>query len=228
MKTPKLAFLGSLAFVFLGLGTSFAGSVAWSNADDNNGAGVNSLSDAFGVNLLPGNLLLIGSFNISDSTIQANSGNISFLLSHFSQYGSSTIGSGVGNTPGLFYQNTIANLDTAGVAGQRIYIWAFNSPIATTATQQGIFSQSALNNWIFPHESDIPNATSVDLSNLTNANGTSLVAGANIVIGSFGQSPFNGRDFELALIPEPSTYTLVLLGGIALVVVRRRARAIRG
>jgi len=169
MKTLKRYLLGALSFCLIGLGTSHAqvSQVTWSNIEDNNGAGENFLSDAFGARLLPGNLVMIGSFDIPDATIQANSGNINYLLGHFAQYGSTTIsGNGVG-TPGLFYQNTIAssnNTTPFPVNGQQIYIWAFNSSLATTATQQGIFSQSALSNWIFPTDNTISNTTSVDLS----------------------------------------------------------------
>lgn len=231
MKTLRLFLVRGLIAVLFSFGTSFAGQVTWGNVEDNNGAGENGLADAFGVRLLPGSLLLLGAFNISDSVIQANATNVPFLLSHFAQYGSTTIGGGdLMGTPGLFFQNTIGNPDTTTpfpVAGSRIYIWAFNSPTTTTATQQGIFSQATLSNWLFPHENDIPNTTSVDLSNLTNANGTALAAGADVVLGSFGQSALNPRDFELALIPEPSTYALILLGGAGLLFVRRRAQASR-
>lgn len=222
MKTGKRILLALFVLGISGLARVDAASVDWS-ADVDNG-----IADFVGTALLPTDLLLIGTFNISDAQIQANSGNISYLMSHFAEYGSSVIGNNVGGAPGYFAQHSTGDTDTTSpfpVGGQRIYIWAFNSATYTTATQQGIFSQTALSTWVFPHQTDIPNSTSVDMTDLTDAAGTTLVAGADIVIGGFREGPLNTMDFDLALIPEPSTYALVLVGGIALLVRRRFARA---
>lgn len=212
------ALIAATLFTFAAV-TAPAAEVSWSAADDN------GLADLAGVPLLPTDLLLLGSFNISDEMIKANSGNIGYLMSHFAQFGSSSIGTNVGGTPGEFFQDTINNSSTTTpfpVAGQRIYIWAFNTPIAATATQIGIFSQSVAGNWVFPAQGGIPDTTSVDLTDLTDVAGTSLVAGADIVIGDFGQGLGNTQDFNLALVPEPSTYVLAVVGGLGLLALRRR------
>ncbi len=128
--------------------------------------------------------------------------------------------------PVSFFKAPYGNFDTTSpfpVAGLSIYIWAFNASTMGAATQQGIFSQTLDADWDFPHDNDIPiTTTTIDITDLTNAAGTALIAGADIVIGDFQQGPGNVLDFNLAVIPEPSTYALVLAGGAALFYLRRR------
>ncbi len=220
MKTRRFLLIAALALTITGLDSAHAGSVTWSAASDN------GFADAAGTKLLAGDLLLLGAFDIPDSTIQANSGNVAFLTSHFTTYGTSTIGNNVGGLPGFFFKNSTGNLDTTtpfAVAGLRIYIWAFNTPTTTSATQQGIFSLNNSSAWQFPHENDNPNTTSVDLTDLTDGLGTALTPDADLVIGDFRQGVGNTLDFNLALVPEPSTYALALVGGVGLLLARRRA-----
>ncbi len=219
MKIIKTALLSAIAFLFLGVATPFAGTVNWGAATDN------GLANASGVKLPAGSLLLVGAFDITDAVIQANASNVAFLSSHFSTFGTSSIGNNVGGQPGFFFQQTVGNFDTTTpfpVAGLSIYIWAFNASTMGAATQQGIFSQTLDADWDFPHDSDIVTTTTIDITDLTNAAGTALIAGADIVVGNFQQGPGNTLDFNLAVIPEPSTYALVLVGGIALFYLRRR------
>ncbi len=161
MKARK--FLSILAAVSVIACAHFAeaGSVGWSAAADN------GFADVTGTKLLPGDLLLLGSFNIPDATIQANSGNVAFLMSHFTTYGTSTIGNNVGGLPGFFAQSSTGNFDTTSpfpLGGLQIYIWAFNTPTSTTATQQGIFSLNSTTAWLFPHDSDVITTTNIDLT----------------------------------------------------------------
>ncbi len=204
----------------------FAAGVGWTAATDN------GIADAAGVRLPAGDLVLLGAFNIPDSTIQANSGNVAFLMSHFAIFGSTTIGHNVGGQSGFFFQNTVGNTATTTpfpVQNLQIYIWAFNSSSSTTATQQGIFSQTAEARWIFPTQGGIPDTTNIDITDLTDGSGMALAAGADIVVGNFRQGVNNTLDFNLALIPEPSTYALALVGGLGLwLLSRRRSAAPRG
>lgn len=205
--------------LLLGAATSFAGTVNWQAATDN------GLADASGIKLAPGSLLLVGSFDISDATIQANAFNLAFLASHFATFGSSSIGTGVGGLPGFFAQSTVGTFDTTtpfAVGGNQIYIWAFNTSSMGTATQQGVFSLTGSSEWLFPHDTDIITTRTIDLTDLTDGSGTVLVAGADIVIGGFRQGPGNLLDFNLAVIPEPSTYVLALVGGLGLFFFARR------
>ena len=152
MKTIKTALLSTLALLFIGVATPFAGTVNWGAATDN------GLADASGVKLPAGSLLLVGAFDITDAVIQANASNVAFLSSHFTTFGISSIGNNVGGLPGFFFQSTVGNFDTTSpfpVAGLSIYIWAFNASTMGAATQQGIFSQTVNADWDFPHENDI-------------------------------------------------------------------------
>ena len=224
MKSIKTALLSTVALLLLGFSTSFAGTVNWAAATDN------GLANANGVKLPAGSLLLVGAFDITDAVIQANAANVAFLTSHFTQYGSSTIGTNVGGLPGFFFQSSIGNFDTTTpfpVGGLSIYIWAFNAATMGAATQQGIFSQTVDSDWIFPHDIDIITTKTIDLTDLTNGAGTALIAGADIVIGNFQQGAGNTLDFNLAPIPEPSAYALAVLGGIVLLFVRRRSVNLR-
>ncbi len=201
----------------------------------------NGLTDASGVALPTGNLLEIGTFlngttPLTDAQIQTafNNGTLS---NFFKLFGSGTIG---GLAPGYFSLQSNGFTDSVGISGRQIYILAFNSGSVGTATQEGIFylnaATSGKSTWLFPSDSANPSLTGVDLADLTGAasgaGSNNLITGADVVIGAFGPATLsptagiqNAKAFELAPIPtpEPASAGLALLGGVALLIRRRRS-----
>lgn len=197
----------------------------------------NGISLANGSNVGAGNLIRVGTFDISDAQIAANAGNIAFLNSHFTEFGNTRFGIGVPVSAANehFFTSSTANSGPSGldIQGDQIYIWALastdNTSVATsiaTAFQLGIFymDKAVDADWAVPVEDQIPNDTNIDLTNLSNGN--SLAVGANVVVGSFpnGTSDASGApNFGLA-VPEPSAATAVI-ASIGLLALRRRRRS---
>lgn len=221
MKVLRLLLLTACFIVASGVK---AGTVDWGAQVDN------GLTDSLGAPLAPGSLLLVGTFNINDATIQANANNPTFLAQHFIQFGSSTIGNNVSNLAGYWFQHSVNSISSLGVGSSRIYIWAFNSSSMNTATEQGIFSQTENTQWFFPASDDpliLPNR-SIDLTDLTTGDPHVLATGADIVIGGFNSTnnlTTNQPMFSTALIliPEPTTYALAAIGGAIVFLLRRRS-----
>jgi hypothetical protein len=204
----------------------------------------NALSLSSGGIVPQGNLARAGFFDIDDATIIANNVNLSFLNSHFTEFGTARIGDGFAGANGIFQSSRLnrPNSDAEGFGNKQIYMWVFastdNSSVpqsVSTAFEHGIFYVDMANagNWRFRLTGDVPNDTAIDLSDLTDAAGTSLVPGAHVVVGTFpkGVSP-NGSSPNFGLvIPEPSTAVLLGLGFVSVLTRRQRqrkcARAIR-
>ena len=226
----KLLLLASLVLFSSLVSASRGASIVWGASIDN------GISLANGTNLPVGNLVRVGTFDITDGVIAANAGNISFLNSHFVEFGNARIGDGIPGNPAEHFSKT-SNADSGpgglNIQGSQIYIWAFastdNSTFATsiaTAFQLGIFymDKAVDVDWTVPIEDQIPNSTLVDLTDL--ATGSVLVNGAHVVVGSFpdGTSDATGApNFGLA-VPEPSTATAVI-ASIGLLALRRRRHA---
>lgn len=220
------AFLSAGALL---VGSANAASIVWGAAVDN------GFSLADGSNLGVGNLVRVGTFDINDSTIFANAGNIAFLNSHFIEFGNARIGDNLGFAE-HFAKTSFANSGSGGlnIEGDQIYIWAFasadNTSVASsiaTAFQLGIFYlESGLNSeWAIPLEVDPPLENTIDISDLSNGN--VLVNGAHVVVGSFpngtSDQPGNAPNFGL-IVPEPSVATAVI-ASVGLLALRRRRRS---
>jgi len=195
--------------------------VSWGN-DAGNG-----LASSTGTLLTDGDLLLLGSFNISNALIASNATNVAYLQSHFTTFDSQA--SGNLGLPGYFSQ--LSSGAVTGAAGLNIshaaiYFWAFNATSANLATEQLIMTNTIANGWQFPADTDIPNTTTIEIDH---------TSGGTIVVGSFGvgstpqpyidQGAPAGTFMNLAPIPEPATWAS-LVGGLALVgafVARRRS-----
>jgi hypothetical protein len=130
----------------------------------------------------------------------------------------------------------IADSTALGLGNSQLYLWFFKTianddPNASFSNvqQQGIFyaDMTAVPRWRIRPQNEIPNSTNVDLSDLTDANGTALIAGAHVVLGNFpsatNNTVFNKPNFTLVAIPEPTSATL-LIGALGMVGFVRRRR----
>lgn len=202
-------------------------------ADDDNG-----FSFANGIDLAVGNLVRVGFFDITDSQIQANQFDLGFLNSHFFEFGAAHIGDTYGVDGHLASPITRNTAGGSVFDNKQIALWVFGSNNPSSAdtfasisakgiNQQGIFfaNQATTPSWRIRSEAEIPSATTIDLSDLTNAAGTALTPGAHVVLGSFPtgvSDALGGPNFGLVAVPEPSSAILALLGGTAFLVRRRR------
>ncbi|HTS18717.1 MAG TPA: choice-of-anchor Q domain-containing protein [Verrucomicrobiae bacterium] len=103
------------------------------------------LADSLGNALPAGSLLMLGTFSISDATIQSNflAGNLSAIMSAFTPYTNAfAVGDGTG-----FPASWDVSLSAPGFAGQQIYLVAIDAPTLSGANQLGIFTTPA---WMFP------------------------------------------------------------------------------
>lgn len=223
MKKILLPLL-ALAFCF---GQLSAATINW-GAIQSNGFG-----SASGVDLPQGDLVEIGTFLISDSQIQANIGNISYLTNHFVPFASGFIGDNTG-TNGILSESSTANstnINGQNIVGFQLYYWVFNSSTIAASTQQGIFYMNLANNanWAIPVQSPVPGSATTDISDLTTNSGTNLATGATLVWGQFDTnaitSALGGPMFITQAVPEPSSWVLLGIGlaaGLSLSLRRRR------
>lgn len=186
----------------------------------------NGLSLANGNALPISDLIRVGFFNLSDSAIQANQGNLAFLNSNFIQFGVAASGDSFG-IAGYFADSLTNSTTTLGIAGGQIYLWALNSTTLASATQQGIFYLTGNSEWTFKLDTANPNTANPDLSDLTNASNT-LLPTAHLVVGTFPGGTTGtiagARNFNLAPVvaPEPTTAALMMVGLVSLAARRRR------
>lgn len=220
-----------IGLVFAGSFYSSAATVVWGAAQNN------GFSMTNGSELPAGNLVRLGTFmNMSDDEIRSAASDITFLNSRFIEAGNARIGDGLMGAPSNFSAvsnpNTGSGPNGLNITGAQIYLWAFasgdNSSVAqsiATATQIGIFylDKAVDSRWAFPAQDPVPGSTSIDLSDLTDLPGTSLVTGAHLVYGEFpkGSSAAGGAP-NFGLIPEPSSVLLLAAGTLALAGRRRR------
>jgi len=197
-----------------------AATVVWS-------ATINGFDMADGSDVASGALVRIGTFDLTDDQIAQNSQNVPFLDGHFTEFGSTTIGSG-GAPAGHFSAITTNNTATASaLAGSQIYVWAFSSGTVLGSTQQGIFymPKSSDVDWQFPSQVPIPDTTQIGMDDLTDATSTNLRANAKVVIGAFGPgtSATTGKpNFTLQAVPEPTSATLLVAASGLIGLIRRR------
>jgi len=176
-------------------------SVNWGAQTDN------GLGTAGGAELPIGDLIRIGTFNLTDTQIQQNQFNISLLNSSFIEYATAAIGDDV-LVPA--HWNTLTQTPTGTLGGRQIYLWAFDAPSLGAATEQGIFT-STNPSWVFPSDSALPPANSIiiDLDQVAHQVGPGA-----IVVGGFGNGTTTVNNvqyplYNLTPVPEPSAYAAV-------------------
>jgi hypothetical protein len=200
-----------------------AATVVWS-------ANINGFDMFNGADVAVGGLVRLGTFNLTDSEITQNAQNVPFLESHFTEFGSTTIGSG-GAPAGHFSTTTNNNSATAvTLAGSQIYVWAFSSGTVANSTEHGIFYMPKATDadWQFPAQVPLPGSTQIELANLTDATSTSLLGAAKTLVGTFGPgtSATTGKpNFTLQPVPEPASAMLLMVSGCIFGCFRRRRQS---
>lgn len=206
IKKAFSPLLGVLAIVAGLSGEANASTVNW-------GATIsNGLATSNGVALPTGDLVKLGYFTISNAAIRSSASDLTLLNTSFVQYASGAIGDGGLGLPGFFSDASINNNPT--FAGRAIYYWVFNASTLEASTQTGIFT-STNPAFVFPSDTPVPGATTTDINQVDqNANG--IIIGSYNATGSIGAggAPF----YNLAVIPEPSSYVLLALAGAAVAV----------
>jgi hypothetical protein len=103
------------------------------------------ITDSLGQALPIGSLLMLGTFSISEPTIQSNlsAGNVSAIMSNFTLYSTSfKVGDGTG-----LPASWAVSRSAAGFGGQQIYLLAIDKPTFAAATHLGIVTAPS---WTFP------------------------------------------------------------------------------
>jgi hypothetical protein len=140
------------------------------------------LADSLGQALPVGSRLMLGTFNISEATIQSNflAGNLTAVMSAFTPYTNAfAVGDGTG-----FPASWDLSLNAAGFGGQQMYLLAVDAPTLAAANHLGIFTAPS---WIFPDDGC---EIAIDLEDVT-----------DFVIGA------HGGPLTISLILGGETYT---------------------
>jgi hypothetical protein len=207
MKRILLPLVAALA-VFLAPTAKAQYQVDWASLGNQILLNDNSTFDPDGSTILLGHFDSSFTFSLTDT--------FALLMSHFTTYASTTIGSGGAPPGGGQFNATNLLPNSTGVAGDQMFIWVFN----LTNTQWTILTSNAAN-WTRPP----------DASNTVIDTSETSVFVPNGVIGSIVGGNLSGGNINLGVapIPEPSTYLLGLVGGGALLgaLRLRRARSVK-
>ncbi len=164
------------------------------------------ITDSLGNALPVGSLLMLGTFSISESTIQSNftAGNVSAIMSNFTPYSTPFA---VGNGTGLSASWDVSE-SAAGFGGQQIYLLAVDAPTLAAANHLGIYTAPS---WTFPADGC---QTNIDLEDVTDfvigAQGGSLTL--NLVLG--GETYTFTDTARLSVLPGRILFYRVRLGAV--------------
>ena len=165
--------------------------------------GLGPLQDSSGAAIGNGNLVELGYFSPGFDT-----GTITVTNTYDSLI-TSEAWNPIGSAPNTLTSNFLGfdgsfliNTEATGISGNQIYIMAFNSANPASSTEWGLattLSGASAPFWLTAGDSPPDNTNSIDLSQIDTA-----------LVGSIvGET----TTLQFAVIPEPSTY-LLLLGGI--------------
>jgi len=152
------------------------------------------------------------------STLSDITSNMLLVIDSFTQ----TDGAGTFYLGGVFPATNGGNIPT----GTSLYLLASTSATFSFSSPWALFNNI---NWTSPNPSDFFAQTFIELSDA----GTTIVSAGNggpgigAFFGTSGTSVNPADGTNVVLVPEPSTYALLVLGGLALAghVIRRRRRA---
>ncbi len=220
------------AMIAATLASAPAATLVWSATLTKNGFDARD-----GTDLEVNNLVRAGTFDISDTVIQNNSTDVSFLNSHFTEAASTRIGTGVNNNAGHFSTNTTSTSNAASNGGKQIYIWALrssdnstNAQSILTAFEIGIYYEPLASKatWAFTSDAAAGSNTisTGDLTDAGSGAANAARAEAKFIVGTFGPGTTISTKpaFTLAGVPEPGSIGLAILGGVTLLARRRRLK----
>jgi hypothetical protein len=155
-------------------------------------------------------------------------------LANFTAFATSTTQGSEGDLGEFNQIKTIA--DDAGFATKQIYMVFFDAPTQSAATQMGVFYYTGVHlgagnagQWVFQSSSDLDITSTIDVEGILDNPGTvggSLDANGHIVYGdgvTYNPSTKYSMVELQAIVPEPSSITLVVVGLLgAFGMIRRR------
>jgi len=200
------------------------------------GLTTNGFDEVGGDDLDAGNLVRVGTFDITDNDIIAHTFDLDYLKTHFTEFDNQLIGLGVGGNDGHI-SASFENTNTATVnalTGKQIYIWTyFSSNTATEALALSTVQQHAIlyvaktadADWTFPDDATAgrsPALRDITVGGIGNAFDST---NAHLLVGTFGPgtSSVSGKpNVTLIAVPEPSVACLAGVGLLGLLRRRRR------
>jgi len=171
---------------------------------DCSAAGTRGITDSLGNALPVGSLLMLGTFGISEPTIQSNfsAGNVSAIMSNFTPYSTSfAVGDGT-----ALPASWDASRSVAGFGGQQIYLLAIDKSTFAAATHLGIYTAPS---WTFPSGGGTNTIALEDVTDFViGAQGGSLTI--NLPVG--GQTYTFNDTAKLSVLPGRILFYRVRLG----------------
>lgn len=164
-----------------------------------------------------GSIALLGfySTSVNAATFSGYTSAAQFL-NNFTQLSSTTVGNGTAAAGTFAGGGTITTATGSVYDGKQLFYVVGNAATIAASTQMGVFTK---NTWIIPSNPTGPTPTTFN----TDINQVSNDA-ASILFGTFlaNGGSYGADAYKLAtVIPEPGTGSLLLLGGAALVALRR-------
>ncbi len=166
--------------------------------------------------------ILLGYYTVAvtSSTFTAFT-SASQFLNNFTQLGSATMGFDVDSDPGtpneagLFAGGASIATGVSTHNGKQLYYIVGNASTISTSSQLGVFTSTA---WVLPSNPSgpTPQVVSTDINQVLN-NSSGILFGNYTALGG----PYGDLYRLQAVIPEPSTGSLMLLGAAGLVALRR-------
>jgi hypothetical protein len=194
---------------------------------------------ASGLALPTGDAVYMGQFSVSDATVAALSSggtltpnNYATLVSDFVPLNVTSlalIGAGTAGSPGSITATYEGNNGT--FAGGAIYLMVVNAPTTTGATQVGVFKGDST--WTYPANM-VSGSTAIDTdSALTTPLIGTFAASVNAAVNGYTYDVVSGNNYgiigalelaPIAVVPEPSSIALVVMGLFGAIGMIRRRR----